>query len=164
MRARPISIFAATAHPAENERSGQQHHCRKDSGERERQQKCVKDEFVGALALVRSERARDGRRHAAPMPLLVVCRTSMIQGNASEAPASASVPILPKEEAIKDDDANKREQVENVRRREPQQRREESVLQAAISCGAAAAGLGALDETDSEAGVMVWAVMSAPST
>ena len=31
-----------------------------------------------------------------PIPLFVVCRTSMIQGNASDAPASASVPIRPR--------------------------------------------------------------------
>jgi hypothetical protein len=37
----------------------------------------------------------------APMPLLVVCRTSIIHGNASEAPASASVPILPRKKPSK---------------------------------------------------------------
>ena len=37
----------------------------------------------------------------APMPLLVVCRTSMIHGNASDAPASASVPILPRKKPSK---------------------------------------------------------------
>src|SRR6202043_2412149 len=37
----------------------------------------------------------------APMPLLVVCRTSMIHGNANEAPASASVPILPRKKPSK---------------------------------------------------------------
>ncbi len=31
-----------------------------------------------------------------PMPLLVVCRTSITQGNASEAPASALVPMRPR--------------------------------------------------------------------
>src|SRR5215467_2287085 len=37
----------------------------------------------------------------APMPLLVVCRMSMIQGNASDAPASASVPIFPRKKPSK---------------------------------------------------------------
>src|SRR5215813_14398640 len=37
----------------------------------------------------------------APMPLLVVCRISMIQGNAIDAPASASVPILPRKKPSK---------------------------------------------------------------
>src|SRR5581483_2397582 len=37
----------------------------------------------------------------APIPLLVVCRMSMIQGNASDAPASASVPILPRKKPSK---------------------------------------------------------------
>ena len=37
----------------------------------------------------------------APMPLLVVCRTSMTQGNASDAPASASVPIFPRKKPSK---------------------------------------------------------------
>src|SRR5262249_38387745 len=32
----------------------------------------------------------------APMPLLVVCSTSITQGNASEAPASALVPMRPR--------------------------------------------------------------------
>src|SRR5262249_16923627 len=32
----------------------------------------------------------------APMPLLVVCRTIITQGNASEAPASALVPMRPR--------------------------------------------------------------------
>src|SRR5215208_3810371 len=32
----------------------------------------------------------------APMPLLVVCRTSITHGKANEAPASASVPIRPR--------------------------------------------------------------------
>jgi hypothetical protein len=35
------------------------------------------------------------------MPLLVVCKTSMIQGNAKEAPASAFVPILPRKKPSK---------------------------------------------------------------
>ena len=33
--------LVATAHPTKNERSGQQHHCRKNSGKSESQQKCV---------------------------------------------------------------------------------------------------------------------------
>src|SRR5262249_27709650 len=37
----------------------------------------------------------------APMPLLVVCRMSMIQGNASDAPASAAVPIFPRKKPSK---------------------------------------------------------------
>src|SRR5215472_8537675 len=35
------------------------------------------------------------------MPLLVACRMSMIHGNASEAPASAFVPILPRKNPSK---------------------------------------------------------------
>src|ERR1700761_9527497 len=53
----------------------------------------------------------------APMPLLVVCRTSMIHGNASDAPARASVPIPAEEKTVKDDHGDKRDQIENVRRR-----------------------------------------------
>src|SRR5262249_8984942 len=49
----------------------------------------------------RSRRAAPRARETAdetptPMPLLVVCRTSITQGNASEAPASASVPMRPR--------------------------------------------------------------------
>src|SRR5262249_3870689 len=37
----------------------------------------------------------------APMPLLVVCRTIITQGNASEAPASALVPMRPRKNPSK---------------------------------------------------------------
>src|ERR1700683_4217953 len=37
----------------------------------------------------------------APMPLFVVCRMTIIQGKASEAPASAFVPILPRKKPSK---------------------------------------------------------------
>ena len=37
----------------------------------------------------------------APIPLLVVCRTSITNGNASEAPASASVPMRPRKKPSK---------------------------------------------------------------
>jgi len=68
-------------------------------------------EFVGPLALARPSARATADDTPAPMPLLVVCRTSMIHGNASEAPASASVPILPRKKTIKDDHGNKRDQV-----------------------------------------------------
>src|SRR5215472_16815542 len=51
-----------------------------------------------------------------PMPLLVVCRTIITQGKASEAP---------EKEAVEGDDAGEGEQVEDVRRRQAQQRRQD---------------------------------------
>src|SRR5262249_30637095 len=52
-------------------------------------------------ALARSRRPAPSPRATAdetpaPIPLLVVCRTIITQGNASEAPASALVPIRPR--------------------------------------------------------------------
>src|SRR5262245_35339475 len=57
-----------------------------------------------------------------PMPLLVVCSTSITQGNASEAPASASVPMRPRKKSVECDHAREREQVEDVRGCQAQQR------------------------------------------
>ena len=60
--------LVAPAHPTKEMRTGQQHHRRKNSGKCKSQQKCVESQFVGPLALARSERARDGRRHAGAHP------------------------------------------------------------------------------------------------
>src|SRR5262249_11271206 len=54
----------------------------------------------------RSRRPAPGARATAeetpaPMPLLVVCRTIITQGNASEAPASALVPMRPRKNPSK---------------------------------------------------------------
>ncbi len=61
----------------------------------------MEDEVVGALALAGAKRPRDRRRDPAPMPLFVVCRTSITNGKASEAPASASVPMRPRKKPSK---------------------------------------------------------------
>ena len=56
----------------------------------------MENESVSTVAAPCAERARDGDETPRPMPLLVVCRTIITQGNASEAPASALVPMRPR--------------------------------------------------------------------
>ncbi len=57
----------------------------------------MEDKGIGAVAASRAERARaTAEETPTPMPLFVVCRTIITQGNASEAPASAFVPMRPR--------------------------------------------------------------------
>src|SRR5579862_1277364 len=101
----------------------------------------------------------------APMPLLVVCRTSMIQGNASDAPASASVPILPRKKPSKVITPTKASRLRmfgaasrsSVARIGPSR---SNLVRAATGRGGGIAGEGAANVVGGM--VMLWSLMGAP--
>src|SRR5690242_15611300 len=97
----------------------------------------------------------------APIPLLVVCRTSITNGKASEAPARALVPMRPWKKPSKTMTPTN---ASRFRTFGAASRSSVGRIGASSSSfvRAAAAGLGALVGADSGAGLMVWALMGAP--
>ena len=121
----------------------------------------MEDEFVGAVALASAKSPRNRRSHTRAHPAVGGLQNEHHKWKSERGAGEGVGADATKEEAVEDDDANEREQIQYVRCCEPQQRGRIGPSSSSF-VRAAAAGLGVLVGADSGAGVMVRALMGAP--
>jgi hypothetical protein len=89
----------------------------------------VEDEFVGAVALASAQSPRNRRSHARAHPAVGGLQNEHHKRKSERGAGEGVGADATKEEAVEDDDANEREQIQYVRCCEPQQRRKNRALQ-----------------------------------